>query len=77
MLYEFRTYTCMPGVGEDNNQVRYILEWESHEQREAAWVAFRADPEWTQALAVSEKDGPTVARISNELLVAVPFSLEK
>jgi hypothetical protein len=65
------------GVGEDNNQVKYMLEWESHAQRDAAWVAFRADPGWLQAVAESEKDGPTVARISNELLVAVPFSLEK
>lgn len=65
------------GVGEDNNQVKYILEWESHAQRDAAWVAFRADPGWAQAVAESEKDGPTVARIGIELLTAVPFSLEK
>jgi len=64
-------------VGEDNNQIKYLLEWESHEQREAAWVAFRADPGWIKAVAESEKDGPTVARIGNELLTAVPLSLEK
>ncbi len=65
------------GVGDDNSQIKYMLEWESHEQRDAAWVAFRADPEWTKAFADSEKDGPTVARISNETLLPVPFSLKK
>jgi len=63
-------------VGDDNLQVKYMIEWESHEQRERAWSAFRADPEWARALAESEKDGPVVAKISNELLQAVPFSLK-
>jgi len=63
-------------VGEDNLQVKYLIEWDSHEQREKAWTAFRADPAWQEALAVSEKDGPSVAKITNELLVAVPFSLK-
>lgn len=61
-------------LGEDNNQLKYVLEWPSHEERERAWAAFRADPAWAAALAESEKDGPTVARIANELLAAVPFS---
>ncbi|MCW5653783.1 NIPSNAP family protein [Hydrogenophaga sp.] len=62
-------------VGDDNLQIKYILEWDSHEQRDKAWVAFRNDPEWAKALAESEKDGPVVAKISNELLMAVPFSV--
>lgn len=63
-------------VGDDNLQVKYMLEWDSHEQREAAWIAFRNDPDWIKALTESEKDGPVVAKISNELLAAVPFSLK-
>jgi hypothetical protein len=65
------------GVGDDNLQVKYMLEWESHAQRDAAWAAFRADPDWQAALAASEKDGPVIAKMSNELLHAVPFSLKK
>ena len=107
MLYEFRTYTCVPGklpivlkrfetatlalfkkhgirngplftvaVGDDNFQIKYMVEWASYEAREKAWAAFRADPDWQQALATSEKDGPVVAKMSNELLVAAPFSLK-
>jgi hypothetical protein len=62
-------------VGEDNLQIKYVLQWESHEQRERVWAAFRGDPEWLKAVAESEKDGPVVARIANELLAAAPFSL--
>ena len=62
-------------LGNDNLQIKYLVEWDSHEQRDKAWAAFRADPAWHEALAMSEKDGPSVARISNELLVAVPFSV--
>jgi heme-degrading monooxygenase HmoA len=63
-------------IGDDNQQIKYIIEWESHEERDRAWTAFRADPEWHKAVAESEKDGPTVARISNEILVAAPFSVK-
>ena len=63
-------------IGEDNLQIKYLIEWDSHEQRDKAWTAFRADPAWQEAVAVSEKDGPTVAKITNELLAAVPFSLK-
>lgn len=62
-------------IGDDNLQVKYLLQWESHEQRDKAWNAFRADPAWAQALAVSEANGPTVVKISVEILTAVPFSL--
>jgi hypothetical protein len=61
-------------VGEDNLQVKYMIEWDSHEQRDKAWTAFRADPAWTDALSISEREGPSVARIQNELLAVVPFS---
>jgi hypothetical protein len=64
------------GIGEDNTQVKYVLQWESHEQRDKAWTAFRADPLWQQALAETEQAGPTLAKISNELLIAAPFSLK-
>ncbi len=64
------------GIGEDNHQLKYMLAWESHEQRDKAWIAFRADPEWQAALKESEKDGPSVVKIHNEILVAAPFSLK-
>lgn len=62
-------------LGADNTQIKYILQWESHDQRDRAWAAMRADPEWLKALAETDKDGPLVVRIANELLAAAPFSL--
>jgi len=62
-------------VGEDSQQIKYILEWESMAERDRIWTAFRADPEWKKVLAETEKDGPLVARIANEILAAAPFSL--
>lgn len=78
----FRKYGIRNGplftvaVGDDNLQVKYFIEWDSLAERDRAWAAFRADPEWQQALVESEKDGPSVRKISNELLAAVPFSLK-
>jgi hypothetical protein len=63
-------------IGEDNHQLKYMLQWESHEQRDRAWTAFRADPAWQAALKESEKDGASVVKISNEILVAAPFSVK-
>ena len=63
-------------VGEDNTQLKYVLQWQSHEERDRAWTAFRADPDWQKALAETDKDGPLVQKISNELLAAAPFSLK-
>lgn len=63
-------------VGESNLEIKYIVEWDSLTERDRAWGAFRADPEWQKALAESEKDGPIVTQISNQLLQAAPFSLK-
>jgi NIPSNAP len=63
-------------VGDDNLQIKYIVEWDSYAERDRAWAAFRADPDWQQALAISEKDGPVLAKMTNELLVAAPFSIK-
>lgn len=78
----FKKHGMKPGplftvaIGDDNLQIKYILEWESHAQRDKAWIDFRNDPDWAKALAESEKDGPVVAKISNEILMAVPFSIK-
>ncbi len=45
-------------IGEGNNELHYMLAWESLAEREKKWNAFQADPEWQKARADSEKDGP-------------------
>jgi len=56
------------------NVLHYILQFESLAHRERVWNAFMADPDWQRVRAESEKDGPIVARVRNELWRATPYS---
>jgi hypothetical protein len=61
-------------VGPNNNDLTYMLAWESLAEREAKWNIFMADPAWTTARANSEKDGPILARIASSFLSPTSFS---
>src|SRR5262245_23223685 len=61
-------------VGESNNDLTYLLAWESLAEREKRWGAFMSDPEWIAARADSEKDGQIVANITNSFLQPTAFS---
>lgn len=61
-------------IGESNNDLTYLIRWDSLADREAKWAAFATDPEWTAARAASEKDGPIVDTISSQLLAPTAFS---
>jgi len=50
-----------------SNVLHYIVRFSDLGHRERAWAAFGADPEWLRVRAESEKDGPIVARIRNEI----------
>lgn len=52
----------------------YLLAFPSAAARAVAWEAFRADPEWQQAKAESEAEGPLVDRIDSQLLTPTPYS---
>jgi hypothetical protein len=43
-------------------------------QREKAWGAFQADEGWIRDRTETERDGPLVARIRNELWKATDYS---
>jgi hypothetical protein len=108
MIYELRTYRCVPGrlpalqnrfatitlklwekhgikqagfwttlVGESNQDLIYLLAWESLADRDKKWAAFQADPEWQAKRAETEKDGAIVNNVSNQLLVPTPYSSVK
>jgi hypothetical protein len=64
-------------VGEDTNDLTYLLAWESMAERERVWNAFAADPEWHQARAESEKDGFIIARVRNQFLAPTAYSALK
>ncbi len=61
-------------IGDYNNRLIYIVAFDSLEQRETAWAAFRADPEWHKAVSESEANGPIVARLTNTLLTPTDYS---
>ena len=62
------------GIGDSNQDLYYMLAWESLAERESKWNAFMADPEWISARAETEKDGAIVASISNQILLPTSFS---
>ena len=105
MIYELRTYHCVPGrlpalikrfetttmrlfdkhgikqlgfwtvaIGESNQDLIYILQWESLAEREKCFAAFQSDPEWIEARRESEADGPLVGSITNSILTPTAFS---
>jgi len=64
-------------IGKSNQDVTYMLAWESMGEREKRWGAFLADPEWVAVVAKTEKDGQFVENISSQLLAPAVFSAVK
>lgn len=64
-------------VGESNQDLYYLLQWDSMAQREKIWTGFMSDPEWIAKRTESEKDGPIVAQITNSFLQPTSFSSVK
>jgi hypothetical protein len=64
-------------VGGSNHDLTYMLAWESLAEREQKWNAFMSDQEWIAKRAESERDGPIVQNISNQILAPTGFSAVK
>ena len=64
-------------VGESQNELTYMLAWESLAEREQKWTAFFNDTEWHKVRAETEKDGPINANVSNQFLIPTAFSSVK
>jgi NIPSNAP len=64
-------------IGESNQELTYLLAWESLADREKKWTAFQADADWIAARAKSEADGQIVGNIVSQLLVPTAFSAVK
>src|ERR1700693_5773470 len=61
-------------VGESNQDLYYLLAWESLAEREKKWGAFMVDPEWIANRAETEGAVPIVASFANSLLQPTSFS---
>jgi NIPSNAP len=64
-------------IGESNQELTYMLAWESLADREKKWTAFQSDPDWIAARAKTEEDGQIVGNIVSQLLVPTTFSSVK
>ncbi len=64
-------------IGDSNNELTYLLAWESLAEREQKWNAFQTDPEWVTARAESEKDGPILTNVHSQILIPTAFSSVK
>ena len=64
-------------IGPSNQELTYMLAWDSLADRETKWTAFQSDPEWIEARAGTERDGQIVANIVSSFLVPTGFSSVK
>ena len=64
-------------IGDSNQALYYMLQWESLDERAQKFAAFQADPEWQEKRAATEANGPIVASISNTILLPTGFSAVK
>jgi hypothetical protein len=64
-------------IGESNNDLYYLLAWESLAEREKKWTAFMTDPAWISARTESERDGQIIASIKSMILQPTAFSTVK
>ncbi len=64
-------------VGDSNQALYYLLQWESLAERETKWNALQADPEWHAKRAETERAGAIVARVENSFLQPTSFSSVK
>ena len=56
-----------------NNELVYVMRFDSYEDMATKWAAFRADPEWEEVRQASEADGPIVAKVGRRVLSPAAF----
>src|SRR5436190_19522532 len=64
-------------VGESNQDLSYLLQWESLAEREKKCGTFEADPDWHSQRAETEANGPIVQSVANSFLAPTCFSSVK
>jgi hypothetical protein len=61
-------------LGPSQNDLTYMLEWDSLAEREAKWAVFQRDPEWVAGKAASEEAGPILQNVAASILQPVVFT---
>lgn len=58
----------------DVNHLVYICKFETEAAKDAAWDAFREDPDWAKAKEKTEANGPIVEKVISDVLIPTSFS---
>jgi NIPSNAP len=61
-------------IGECNNDLYLMLEWQSLAEREQKFAAFLNDPDLIEVRRKSEENGPLESSITNTILLPTTFS---
>ena len=61
-------------IGESNQDLYYLLAWDSLAEREEKWGKFMIDPEWATERTKTEENGPLISGYSNSFLQPTAFS---
>jgi hypothetical protein len=61
-------------VGQSNQTLTYMLQWDSLAERETKWNAFASDLNWLAQRAATEAEAIIVERIENQFLVPTEYS---
>ena len=64
-------------IGPSNQELTYMLAWDSLAERETKWTAFQSDPDWIAQRASTEADGQIVENIVSSFLTPTAFSSVK
>lgn len=59
---------------EESGDLVYMMAFPDAAALDAAWTAFRADPDWQAGKAASEADGPLLTKLTNTLLDPTDYS---
>ncbi|MDA8297700.1 MAG: NIPSNAP family protein [Actinomycetota bacterium] len=54
-----------PGGDRGEHLLVYLLAFEDRNHAERAWAAFRADPEWLEVKAETERDGALTSKVDS------------
>ncbi len=62
-------------IGDNNQDLYYIIAWESLAEREQKWNAFMNDADWIALKAETEVNGPLYSSITNMILTPTQYSM--
>ena len=74
-IYQAGFWTTL--IVKSNQDLTYMLAWESMAEREKKFGAFGTDPEWLEKRAETEASGQIVASLSSQFLQPTSFSSVK